>query len=72
MSSSNRAVGPEQSDSFNVIRWDRWKADDAYSVHVALLGLEHLRPELKSSPAWELTRQHAYEVFCEAFEKVAG
>lgn len=72
MSSSNRANGPEQSDSVSIIRWDRWKADDAYAVHRALLGLEHLRPELKSSPAWQIARAHAYEVFAEAFEKVVG
>lgn len=72
MSFDNRGGPSEQSDSFGVIHWDRWKANDAYGVHLALLGLEHLRPELKSSPAWELTRQHAYEVFCEAFERVAG
>lgn len=72
MSFDSRAVGPEQSDSVRLIKYNRQQADDAYSVHVALLGLEHLRPELKSSPAWELTRQHAYEVFCEAFERVAG
>lgn len=72
MSTSNRADGPGQSDSISVVRWDRWKADDAYSTHRALVALEHLRPELKSSPSWQIARAHAYEVFCEAFEKVAG
>lgn len=72
MSFDNRANGPGQSDSVPIINWDRVRADNAYTVHLALLGLEALRPELKDNPAWQSVRRFGYGQFEEAYEKVTA
>jgi hypothetical protein len=72
MSFDSRAVGPEQSDSIHIINWDRVAADNAYAVHLALLGLEALRPELKDNPAWDSVRRFGYAQFEDAYEKVTA
>lgn len=72
MTSFSRVHGPEQSDSVPIINWDRVAADNAYAVHLALLGLETLRPELKDNPAWDSVRRYGYSQFEDAYEKVTS
>lgn len=70
MSFDNRAVGPEQSDSIRLIRYNRDRAENAFAAHCALLATEAVRPDLRDNPAWVVLRQDAYENFALAFEEV--
>lgn len=72
MSFSNRAVGPEQSDSVSVIRYDEMRAHQAWEAHTALIRAELRQPALKDNPQWAVLRDVAAANFISAFEEVGA
>lgn len=70
MSFSNRADGPEQSDSVPVIKYDEQRAHDAWEAHTAMIRAELRDPKLRDNSEWAILREVAASNFVSAFEEV--
>jgi hypothetical protein len=70
MSFDSRAVGPEQSDSVPVIRYDERRAHYAWEAHRAMIRAELRDPALKNNVEWAALREAACANFIMAFEGV--